>query len=150
MNRVRYIIAWFPKTTGRLTGIDGSKPAEEGWYVLTCDDEGRQAFLGDAHATPEAAGRAAFSTPVFDSVIVRAGDPEAGPNLDGLFPSASGDPMSYPKGCGKKLAPGQWWNLCGETDMGQTAPILCEECWKPEFKTVQAEPLKLDRTPVNG
>jgi hypothetical protein len=31
-------------------------------------------------------------------------------------------------GCGCKLAPGQWWNWCGETDMGQTMPALCERC----------------------
>lgn len=32
------------------------------------------------------------------------------------------------KGCKKKLAPGQWFTRCGETDMGQTAPALCTEC----------------------
>lgn len=32
------------------------------------------------------------------------------------------------KPCGVKLAPGQWWNFCGETDMGQTAPALCTAC----------------------
>ena len=31
-------------------------------------------------------------------------------------------------GCRAKLAPGQWWGWCGETDMGQTAPALCVEC----------------------
>lgn len=31
-------------------------------------------------------------------------------------------------GCGRILATGQWWNFCGETDMGQTAPVLCEKC----------------------
>ena len=30
--------------------------------------------------------------------------------------------------CGRKLAPGQWWTYCGETDMGQTDPALCTEC----------------------
>ena len=30
--------------------------------------------------------------------------------------------------CGRKLAPGQWWSYCGETDMGQTAPVQCVEC----------------------
>lgn len=30
--------------------------------------------------------------------------------------------------CGKSLASGQWWNFCGETDMGQTAPVQCVEC----------------------
>ena len=32
------------------------------------------------------------------------------------------------KGCGKRLAEGQFWTFCGETDMGQTAPALCTEC----------------------
>lgn len=32
------------------------------------------------------------------------------------------------KGCRKRLAPGQWWGYCGETDMGQTLPALCTEC----------------------
>jgi len=32
------------------------------------------------------------------------------------------------KGCGKKLAKGQWWGFCGETDMGQTLPALCTHC----------------------
>lgn len=50
---------------------------------------------------------------------------------------------AYPKGCGKKLLPGQWWAYCGQTDMGQTSPILCEECWKPEFKLIQGAPMKL-------
>lgn len=31
-------------------------------------------------------------------------------------------------GCKKRLAPGQHWAFCGETDMGQTAPALCTEC----------------------
>ena len=32
------------------------------------------------------------------------------------------------EGCGEKLADGQWWSYCGETDMGQTEPALCTEC----------------------
>lgn len=32
------------------------------------------------------------------------------------------------QGCKRKLAAGQHWSYCGETDMGQTAPFLCEEC----------------------
>lgn len=36
-------------------------------------------------------------------------------------------------GCRARLAPGQWWGWCGETDMGQTAPALCIECGG-EFK----------------
>ena len=35
------------------------------------------------------------------------------------------------KGCGRKLAPEQWWNYCGETDMGQTGPALCTKCGGP-------------------
>lgn len=31
-------------------------------------------------------------------------------------------------GCGQELAPGQWFNYCGETDMGQSLPALCVEC----------------------
>ena len=33
-----------------------------------------------------------------------------------------------PAGCRRRLAPGQWWNFCGETDMGQTLPALCTDC----------------------
>jgi len=36
--------------------------------------------------------------------------------------------MDIKKSCGKLLAPGQWWRFCGETDMGQTLPVLCTEC----------------------
>ena len=34
------------------------------------------------------------------------------------------------KPCYKKLAPGQWWGHCGDTDMGQTSPsaTFCTEC----------------------
>jgi hypothetical protein len=31
-------------------------------------------------------------------------------------------------GCKRKLANGQWWKFCGETDMGQSLPALCIEC----------------------
>lgn len=31
-------------------------------------------------------------------------------------------------GCDCKLAPGQYFNFCGETDMGQTMPALCTHC----------------------
>jgi hypothetical protein len=34
----------------------------------------------------------------------------------------------HPQGCKAKLAAGQWWSFCGETDMGQTAPALCTKC----------------------
>lgn len=30
--------------------------------------------------------------------------------------------------CGAKLADGQWWHFCGETDMGQTLPVQCTDC----------------------
>lgn len=30
--------------------------------------------------------------------------------------------------CGRNLAPGQYWTFCGETDMGQSAPVQCELC----------------------
>lgn len=30
--------------------------------------------------------------------------------------------------CDKPLAAGQWWNYCGETDMGQTEPVSCTHC----------------------
>ena len=34
-----------------------------------------------------------------------------------------------PKGtCGKKLEDGQYWRYCGESDMGQTSPVHCENC----------------------
>lgn len=32
------------------------------------------------------------------------------------------------QGCKKRLAQGQHWAFCGETDMGQTAPALCTKC----------------------
>jgi hypothetical protein len=38
------------------------------------------------------------------------------------------DRLEAPKGCGKRFAAGQWWGFCGETDMGQTEPALCEGC----------------------
>lgn len=47
------------------------------------------------------------------------------------------------KGCGRQLAPGNWWNYCGETDMGQTAPAICEECSPGGF------PLKTKPAPTN-
>lgn len=48
------------------------------------------------------------------------------------------------RGCRKRLAPGQWWAFCGETDMGQTAPALCTECGG-EFKL---EPVRQVERPV--
>ena len=30
--------------------------------------------------------------------------------------------------CNKPLAAGQWWNFCGQTDMGQTDPVQCTHC----------------------
>ena len=41
--------------------------------------------------------------------------------------------------CGKILKEGQWWHFCGETDMGQTAPALCEECEPGGFKLASPE-----------
>ena len=37
-------------------------------------------------------------------------------------------PVPKLTGCRRKLAAGQWWGFCGETDMGQTMPVLCTEC----------------------
>lgn len=37
-------------------------------------------------------------------------------------------PSEVSHGCFKSLAPGQWWMFCGESDMGQTPPVLCTEC----------------------
>lgn len=31
-------------------------------------------------------------------------------------------------GCRQELAPGQWFNYCGETDMGQGNPAISTEC----------------------
>lgn len=36
--------------------------------------------------------------------------------------------FSRADGCGRGLALGQHWVFCGETDMGQTLPVLCTEC----------------------
>lgn len=41
-------------------------------------------------------------------------------------------------GCFKSLAAGQWWTFCGETDMGQTPPVLCTECGGQYKLRVQA------------
>lgn len=41
--------------------------------------------------------------------------------------------------CGKILKEGQWWHFCGETDMGQTPPALCEECEPGGFKLASPE-----------
>lgn len=30
--------------------------------------------------------------------------------------------------CGRRLADGQDWSFCGETDMGLTSAALCTEC----------------------
>lgn len=34
-------------------------------------------------------------------------------------------------GCRRRLAKGQHWAFCGETDMGQSLPALCTECGGP-------------------
>lgn len=31
-------------------------------------------------------------------------------------------------GCRRQLADSEWFNFCGETDMGQTMPALCTDC----------------------
>ena len=31
-------------------------------------------------------------------------------------------------GCGKTFEDKNWWNFCGETDMGQSMPALCTNC----------------------
>jgi hypothetical protein len=36
-------------------------------------------------------------------------------------------PTSNPSGCRSPIVD-DWWNFCGETDMGQTAPVLCTAC----------------------
>lgn len=36
--------------------------------------------------------------------------------------------FSVQDGCRAKLAPGQHWSFCGESDMGQSLPVLCTEC----------------------
>jgi hypothetical protein len=33
-----------------------------------------------------------------------------------------------PKGCGRTVAPGQYWVLCGERQMGEGIGPLCTEC----------------------
>lgn len=42
-----------------------------------------------------------------------------------MLPSA---PKPAREPCRRKLAPGQYWAFCGETDMGQGEPALCKEC----------------------
>lgn len=39
-------------------------------------------------------------------------------------------------GCHSRLAPGQHWAFCGETDMGDSEPALCTECGG-EFKRAE-------------
>jgi hypothetical protein len=43
------------------------------------------------------------------------------------------------EGCKRKLAPGQYWSFCGETDMGQSLPALCTECGG-EYKLLDPKP----------
>ena len=47
-------------------------------------------------------------------------------------------------GCRRPLAKDQWWNWCGETDMGQTAPALCTECGG-EYKLKEEETMMDER-----
>lgn len=37
-------------------------------------------------------------------------------------------PKGWKYGCERRLAEGQYWHFCGETDMGQSGPVLCTEC----------------------
>lgn len=53
------------------------------------------------------------------------------------------------RGCGAKLAPGQWWNFCGETDMGQTPPVLCTECGG-DLKRAEQKGAALPPPPVSS
>lgn len=32
-----------------------------------------------------------------------------------------------PYGCRRRIVD-SWWHFCGETDMGQSSPVLCTEC----------------------
>lgn len=34
--------------------------------------------------------------------------------------------------CGSRLADGQWWGYCGQTDMGQTVAVQCIKC-EPKY-----------------
>jgi len=36
--------------------------------------------------------------------------------------------MNNNYGCGKRLAYGQYWYVCGEVDMGPSLPALCTRC----------------------
>lgn len=50
-------------------------------------------------------------------------------NADEIRAQAAGsEARTTMKTCGKPFAPGQRWAFCGETDMGQTAPVQCVEC----------------------
>lgn len=49
-----------------------------------------------------------------------------GAGAQGLVFEAWGKDMRV--GCTRLLADGQWWNYCGESDMGQTTPVLCTVC----------------------
>jgi len=48
--------------------------------------------------------------------------------LDAPEGSPNPSPRRRHRGCRRPLADGQWWRFCGETDMGQTMPVLCTEC----------------------
>ena len=54
-------------------------------------------------------------------------------------------------GCGRRLAAGQYWTFCGETDMGQTMPALCTECGgecELAPPPPPAKPVRLKRTVI--
>jgi hypothetical protein len=59
--------------------------------------------------------------------------------------------LPNPDGCRARLAPGQHWGYCGETDMGQTLPALCTQCGgefrrKDESWEVQVQALRVSGT----
>lgn len=53
----RYIVACSDQPM-HLAGIDGGSEVGPGWFLLICDDDGRQAFVGGPYLTAEGALRA--------------------------------------------------------------------------------------------
>lgn len=89
----------------------GQQSRTRGWFVYGTEAE-REAlnkFVNDhiGHAVRfQDSGRVGFDV---DDIAVYDDEPSS-------------------EGCRAKLAPGQHWTFCGETDMGQTEPALCERC----------------------
>ncbi len=82
-------------------------------------------YLGEVGAVPapvppaaDIAERRIAATHLEDAERIAAYSRQAGP--------------APKKPCGSPLAAGQWWTFCGETDMGQTAPVLCNVC-QPKY-----------------